>query len=356
MSKRVASLLSLFVAAVIQSAYCQTVITAGSVNGVLNPTQYAGSDIGAKVNTAWKSGKTVRIPAGTYDFTTTIVHPGTGYTLQCDVGTVLNYTGTGDAIDLFVFPNSQSGLDHAGIDGGGGCLLHGTSSAQSGIHMFPSNHTFIRDMRIEGFTNANHGYGIYNTGANSVEISNVTVASNTVGIYLTGMSYASAGYAANAVHIEDSEISSNSTWGIISENSGCACSPNLGNVIANNVLEGNGSGDLYLDWEFGTTVTGNYFESSGVNIDIGTANNTWNVNVGHNWFTATSAVQSDITIGYGSNFNIEENAVSGGTASGCFVNVVTGPNGGSANFRGVGTNFTPNENEWCSHGVKTTTP
>jgi hypothetical protein len=210
-------------------------------------------------------------------------------------------------------------------------------------------------MRIEGFTNANHGYGIYNTGANSVEINDVTVAGNTVGIYLTGMSYASNGYAANAVHIEDSEISANLTWGIVSDDSGCACSDNLGNVIANNVLEGNGSGDLYLDWDYGATVSGNYFESSGVNIELGNGQNVVGINVTHNYFTASSAVQSNITIKYGSNFNVEENAVAGGTASGCFVNVITNP-WGPLNKRGVGTNFTPNENEWCDNGAKTTTP
>jgi hypothetical protein len=333
-------------------ALSQTVVVAGSVNGVLNPTQYAGSDIGAKVNTAWKSGKTVRIPWGTYSFSTTIAHPGEGYELECDAGAVLDYTGSGDAITM---PGAGTGTHVAGIDGDGGCLLQGNATAQSGIHLNPSGHAFVRNIRIWGFTNANHGYGIYDTGANSVELNNIDSEHNTVGVYLTGVTSGGNGYAANAVHIEDSEISSNSTWGVISEDSGCACTQNLGNVISNNVLEGNGSGDLYLDWEFGTTVSGNYFESSGINIELGNGQNVWGVNIGHNYFSASSAVESNITIRYGSNFNIEENAVIGGTASGCFANVITNP-WGPNNLRGVGTNYTPSENEWCVNGTKTTTP
>lgn len=152
----------------------------------------------------------------------------------------------------------------------------------------------------------------------------------------------------------NSSIVSNSTWGIISEDSFC-CTQNLGNVYANNLFEGNASGDLYLDWEYGTTVSGNYFESSGVNVEIGNGQNTWGVNVNHNYFTASSAVQSNITIRYGSNFNIEENAVIGDTASGCFANALVNQ-WGPLNIRGVGTNYTPSENEWCANGVKTTTP
>jgi hypothetical protein len=334
-------------------------VVASSVNGVLNPTQFTGNDIGAQINTAWLSGRTVRIPAGTYNFATTINHPGSGHKLECDAGTVLNYTGSADAITLE--QTNAGGNQNAGIDGNGGCILQGTSAAQSGVHLYPSNHTFIRNLRITGFTNSSFGYGIYDTGGNSVEINNVSIYGNRTGVYLTGTPMYGTSFAANAVHIEDSDISSNSAWAVDSELNGCNCTTqNLGNVISNNVFEQNGLGDLRLNFDYGTSVTGNYFESGGVNVNIGETQNAWGTSVTHNYFTGSSAVTSSVTIGYGSFFNIEENALIGQPSTACFINVKTGENGidgASLNKRGVGTNMMPaGVNEWCSHGTGTTNP
>ena len=233
----------------------QSTVTAASVNGVLNPTQFAGSDIGAQVNTAWRSGSTVRIPAGTYSFSTTIAHPGDPYRLECDAGTVLNYTGSGDAITLS--NNNADGDQNAGIDGNGGCLLEGTSAAQSGIHVYPSNHDYIRNIRIFGFSNSNAGYGIYDTGGNSLTIDNVDLHANGVGLEIVGVNMYGNTYAANAVHVSHSEISTNVRWGIVSDKGACSCTQNLGNVYSDNVLEGNGTGDLMINWDYGASVTGN---------------------------------------------------------------------------------------------------
>lgn len=335
----------------------QTVVTAGSVNGVLNPTQFSGGDIGAQINTAWGSGHTVRVPSGVYSFSTTINHPGAGFKLECDAGAVLNYTGSGDAITLGL---SSSGSNlNAGIDGNGGCLIQGGPSAQSAIHIYPSNHTFVRNLRITGFTNAGKGYGIYDTGGNSVEIDNMSIYGNRTGIFLTGMSQSTSNYAANAVHVADSEISGNAAWAIESDSGNCQCSQNLGNVFTSNVFEGNGLGDLRLNWEYGTSVTSNYFESPGIAVNIGETHNAWGVSVSHNYFTAGPTNPGRVTIGYGSFFNIEENAELGTTSLGCFVNVITGTNGvqgASLNKRGVGTNMVNDPNEWCSKGVGTTNP
>jgi hypothetical protein len=79
-------------------------ITTSVVNGVIYADAQAGVDIGAKVNTAFAgcggTPCTVRISApGTYTYTTDMLfsHPAT---LECAVGVVLNYTGTGNAIKL----------------------------------------------------------------------------------------------------------------------------------------------------------------------------------------------------------------------------------------------------------------
>jgi hypothetical protein len=344
---------TVWISFVMLNASAQTTVTAGSVNGVLNPTQFSGSDIGAKVNTAWKSGATVRIPAGTYSFATTIVHPGTGYKLECDTGATLNYTGSGDAIELA--PANPGSNQNAGIDGDGGCLLKGTSSAQSGIHIYPSNHTFVRNIRITGFTNGNSGYGIYVTGGNSLEINNVSSYLNRTGVYLTGSSQYS-GNSANAVHISDSDISTNSNIGIDSENSHCGCTANFGNSITNNVIENNGNIAVQLNWDVGTTVIGNYISGSSTGINVGPNENEFGITIRSNYF---EAMGTPVVIGYGSRFTVAENNFdnTGAASSTCFVNVDPGPNGSTGYITGVGTNFKGlTLNEFCNLGVKTTTP
>jgi hypothetical protein len=113
-----------------------------NVNGIVNAATMTGADIGAKINAAMTSlpnGGTVYIPAGTYNFATTIQCPitgagsnafiitGAGSSMAADHGpnanTWLNYTGSGDAINqvVTVFANqNQSGcqLRDFTLDGG----------------------------------------------------------------------------------------------------------------------------------------------------------------------------------------------------------------------------------------------
>jgi hypothetical protein len=343
-------LASLLATGVPSPLHAQTQVVAASVNGVLNPTQFAGVDIGDQVNKAWASGlgKTVRIPPGSWSFATTIVHPGLGYLLQCDAGTVLTYTGTGDAITLS--NGNSTGASGAGIDGTGGCQLIGKGIANTnGIHIFYSNNTFVRNMAISYFNTA-----ILDTGGNSVELQTLSIHNNTNGIFVTGSS--SPAGAGNAVHLSDSEISGNSGWGFWSEDSGCSCTNNLANTITDNVFEENTTGDVFLDWDYGSSVQGNYFESTGPGVAIGTNENNWGITVAQNYFTSNGGTRDRITIGYGAYFHIEENAELGSTSTGCFIDVTTGPYGYATNFFGVGTNLARSTHEWCLHGTGTTNP
>jgi hypothetical protein len=329
----------------------QTQVNAAAVNGVLNPVYFSGADIGAKVNAAWSSGigTTVRIPAGTYSFSTTINHPGSGFTLQCDAGAVLNYVGSGDAV---VIPGTANAPTAAsGIDGEGGCLINGTSAGRSAIHLQPANHIYIRNMRLTGFSS---GYGIYNTGANSVGISGNNIRNNKTGIYLTGVANSNGGFAANSVRIYDNEIVNNAQWGLDSENSHCACTQNIGNQIMGNVFEGNGNG-VELNWDIGATVEGNYFENSGVNLGLGNGlDNVFAMNVLHNHFTDGTANPEGISLGYGIGFDLEDNDEVGASESQCFINKTYGPNGSDNGIRGVGTNYllsAPPSHEICNHST-----
>ena len=146
----------------------QTAPQHAAANGILDPSTMSGADIGAKVNAALatisRSGGTVRIPAGEYNFSTTIKLTHAGQHLVCDPGAVLRYSGNSDAILVDTTAGGGLALD---IDGEGGCQLLGTPSAQNGIHLLPGNTFAIRDMRLSGFSKGN---GIELSGANNVQI------------------------------------------------------------------------------------------------------------------------------------------------------------------------------------------
>jgi hypothetical protein len=78
-------------------------IAASSVNGVINPTLYPGSDLGEKINNAFAAGNhcaEVHIPAGKYVYSTTIRMSKACQSLygSGSAMTTLEYTGNGDAI------------------------------------------------------------------------------------------------------------------------------------------------------------------------------------------------------------------------------------------------------------------
>jgi hypothetical protein len=349
-------------------------LTAGTftgtiTNGMLNAARFAGSDIGSKVDAAFATltnGGTVHIPAGSYSFSTPMTIPDsvggtTGFHIDCDAGAVLTWTGgTGNAIQL---TSDIPGAAEVGIDGHGGCLLvSATSGAGNGINIPPSNATYVTGMKIKNFAN-----GIFIPGGNSVQIFNNTIQLNSCGICTTTVNPTGTnGYAPNALHIHDNEISSNG-WGYHSIDSGVSATHGLGNVLRDNVFEANTIGDINADWDAHFKVTGNYFESAGVGVKAGATNNVYDIHVEGNYFTASAAYRSEIEIGYGWDFfisnNYEEGAAS--VSTGCKVNSVPGGSGGNQgivavnafaqNAEGYGGGTTPTAHELCSQGTPVTT-
>lgn len=318
---------ALVVACSAQTATQHASSTGIAPNGVLDPSTMSGADIGAKVNSAIaampESGGTVRIPAGEYSFSTTIKLTRAGQHLVCDPGATLRYTGNGDAI--LVDPSALVGLD---IDGEGRCWLVGTAAARNGIHLLPGNMFAIRGLRISGFSKGN---AIALSGANNVQIVGNWIYNNQHGIDMVTIPH----YAPNAVHVANNEISTND-WGVYSHNGHVVASRALANVYRDNVLEGNRMGDLFLGWDVHTLVEGNYFESTGVAVAVGTGGDkVYDIHVVRNYFTVngTAGYRSEIELGDGSGFFIESNYEEGGKGAGteCAVNVVPGIRGGVSN-------------------------
>jgi len=288
--------------------------------GVVDPNSLAGADIGAKVNAAVAamptSGGTVRIPAGSYSFATTIKLTRSAQHVVCDAGAVLHYTGSGDAIVVDPVAGSGSGFF---IDGEGGCQLLGTPAAKNGIHLLPGNGFSIHGMRVSGFKNGN---GIALSGANNVQILSGVITRNQHAIDMVTVPH----YAPNAVHVSYNEIFDND-WGVYSHNGHAPATRALGNVYRDNVFEGNRKGDLFLGWDAHTLVEGNYFESTGVAVAAGAGgDNVFDIHVERNYFTVNGAAgyRSEVELGSGAGFIIEGNYEEGPHASGtgCAVNAI----------------------------------
>jgi hypothetical protein len=132
-------------------------------------TEYPGSDIGAQVTAAFldcNNACQVLIPAGIYNnWTTPIVMR---FPTQSLIGagsalTVLNFTGSGDAILWQMNPYT---ITQAGKISG--ISIHGTSKGTSGIHSGSIAGASFEDIHIDGFTassasclwldNVNHGW------------------------------------------------------------------------------------------------------------------------------------------------------------------------------------------------------
>lgn len=188
-------------------------LAAGTTNGVLNPAMCAaapspawcsGSDMGAWINAAFIACSnvcTVEVPTGTYTYGTTIAEPSSAESiaLVCESGVSLQYSGSGDAFDLF----SAS----AGFGGAQGCAFVGTSAAAAGIHVRGPVSALFLNVTASDFTagdcilNEGDGSGVY-IGSSATYCKN--------GVHNVGLS---GGSVAQNVHFIGGSISDNTQYG-----------------------------------------------------------------------------------------------------------------------------------------------
>jgi hypothetical protein len=326
------------------------------VNAALDPTI---GDIGAKITHAALACNfqcTVYVPAGTYNFATTITIPletfGT-YGLTLDPGAVLIYSGAGDAIVSPVGSSAITGSNHLLIQGG---QISGTSAGVNGIHIYPGNEITIRDMLIKNFST---GSGILLEGPNGVNIYGNEIAGNKIGVLLISTFCNSANpptcsqttvggaNSPNNNRIDHNMITFNSQWGIFDDAVLPAASGSLGNSFAYNDLEINGSaGANYGALQIFKSVAdqigpGNYFEGSPREIVLGQYTGggggdyfaASGANVFGNFFTTSPPIAGrsqafNIELENTTNTNIEGNAEQGApfisSATNCFINAAPG--------------------------------
>jgi len=163
-----------------------------------------GSDIGAQVNTeiatlhtvtqnsqTWGQG-TVRIPQGSYTLSTTIVLNSPYVNLYCDPGTVLTYTGSGDAIRIL--PSAQITGPAATQPNQGpsvqNCSIYNTSAtAISGIHAGDISKIHLTNVAVNNFngTSTSAAYWFDNTTSftEGMALVDITANNNSIAMRFT---------------------------------------------------------------------------------------------------------------------------------------------------------------------------
>jgi hypothetical protein len=182
---------------------CTSALTPLSVNGVLAPEQFAGLDIGAKINAAFAScassaGGSCALqlsPGQNYSFSTQFHIPGdatdgSGFmSLDCK-GSTLTWTGAGDASQVMAQNSDRpSGLikDCVLVNGSG------NTAAVDGIHQFSRGAMQYERVTVNGFSNSTSSglhldnsatvWGGYNE---RLYLNRFTVGNNTKGVRYQG--------------------------------------------------------------------------------------------------------------------------------------------------------------------------
>jgi len=246
-------------------------------NGYLNATLYSGADIGVQVNAAFAAGKTVLIPAGTYNYSHTIDMPAAAhgnYHLICDQGAVLNYTGSSNALlmEPLSAPNDTVGDQ---IDN---CSFTGTSSAINGMVLEGLSGAILYNISVSGFASGD-GIGLY--GADGVSIYPNRVVQNKNGLHLVALTIFGGTITSNSNRVSGGVIGSNANWGIYDDATGPGENSTnyFESTFENNGVSGSSTtGDIFIQGGNGETINHSYLENyqSLVNILLGDSTHTAN--------------------------------------------------------------------------------
>jgi hypothetical protein len=231
----------------------------------LNATLFPGSDIGAQINAAFAScsGRCkVEVPQGSYNYSTTIqipVHSAGGAVLECDSqSTMLNYTGTGDAMEAFGTGDAESGI----LVQNCGLVSASSAGTVNGLHLRALGQAVFENIRITGFS----GDGVLNEGANTITFNSPDIEGNAINIHNVGVVVNGIGYSANSVKIFGGVLGYAKLWGVFEDVSQAVLAfPNGGNVYDGVVFEANGpdgqtSGNAFLQGCDGCVITNSYLE------------------------------------------------------------------------------------------------
>jgi parallel beta-helix repeat protein len=165
-------------------------------------------------------------------------------------------------------------------------------------------------------------------------------------------------YAANAIHVTDNQITSNSGWAIFEDTVliGHGLTEAMNNLYMGNNLEANGGG-IYLTRSRGTVIAANYFEGSSLQVVLGIVNGgggyrAFGPVVRDNYFTTVTGTPYNIEIRNADSALIEGNSELVGSLGpkNCFVNMT------GTTRTWIGKNAIYQKNAYCFNGVPGTPP
>lgn len=263
--------------------------TAPSVNNVLQADQFAGADVGAKINAAFASqagtsgsptwASTIKLaPNGNYSFATTIVIPNSttapyiqAPNLDCQ-GAILQYTGSGEAVSVLgETPGATSGSIK-------NCIFNNQSATStSGTHQHSRiSFTYENDGWVNFSNGSEAGLLIDNDGSGSTynertNIINPYFANDHYGVEFFGSNGGTNSFARTVIR-----------GGMCTFNTGQDCMYLVGNVNPNSAwmydsyidMRGNGGGgtSIALQLNAGGTLVDSVlnmgFENVGTCINI----------------------------------------------------------------------------------------
>ncbi len=189
--------------------------------------------------------------------------------------TILNYTGSGHAIDVSGDGETATNLVIADLS------IRGSSGGESGVHLSAFNHGSVRNVTVSGFTGTDKA-GFLNEGCNAIAFYNCTARDNTHGLHNVGVVVNSSNYSVNALTWHGGQILANVGWGIWEDGAeSTTVGANTGNAYFGVTIQDNGvtssgtTGNVFLQQAFGCKLIGCYLEYAAViptsNVVVGDA-------------------------------------------------------------------------------------
>jgi len=229
-------------------------LNSAGFNGLVNAAVLTGSDIGAKINSFGPTG-TLWIPEGTYSFSTpisiTLTNTNNLHIICASHNTILNYTGTGDA----VYVNGQLANGQFHMEN---CQLNGNSGATNGVHLFDTANARLTNMVVSGFT---LGSGIYGQGSLLGMFIGNGVTSNKYGVRLQPDT--TNNYAANRNSVIGGSLGYNTSFNFWDEGNSSNYGGDSSNVLDGVTLEENANVVQFLvEGTWNDAIVNSYIENN----------------------------------------------------------------------------------------------
>lgn len=207
------------------------------------------SDSTSAIQAAIDVNGAVFLPTGTYKTASTLTLANKTQLYGEGSSTVINYTGSGDAI---YSTSNGLGNNYKTISQ----LKIIAANSNTAIHIVDEYHTYINNVYITGEYTGCKVSGILIEGTGFNNSACISIFQTTVQTCQGhGIRFKSQNFGPGAIYIGASRIQANNLWGIFSDEDKSVEATIIGNDIEGNVL-----GGIYIVYPLCTNIIGNHFE------------------------------------------------------------------------------------------------